>query len=203
MLIYNHYFSPDTKPEVISHNFHHLENTLDTNNARVILLGDFNASGFNWESGTHLHKCHYYSNLKGDAINTSTCLRLRQYVEAVDSLNLLEIVFTNIADLKSVPADYRKHRSGSIQLNVDSTHLVEPCAVADVFPNYFQSVYNNNCSMDFPPVSQSSEFVSLAPISDADVCKAIKKLKPSKSGHDDQYPWLYHERLFGYFYSCS
>jgi hypothetical protein len=36
------------------------------------------------------------------------------------------------------------------------------------------------------PLSQYSEFLSLAPISDADVCKAIKKLKPSKSvGLDD------------------
>jgi hypothetical protein len=35
--------------------------------------------------------------------------------------------------------------------------------------------------MDFPPPSQFSEFLSLAHISDADVCKAIKRLKPSKS----------------------
>jgi hypothetical protein len=36
------------------------------------------------------------------------------------------------------------------------------------------------------PLSQSSEFLSLVPISDADVCKAIKRLKPSKSvGLDD------------------
>jgi hypothetical protein len=40
--------------------------------------------------------------------------------------------------------------------------------------------------MDLPPLSQSSEFVSLAPISDLDVCKAIRRLKPSKSvGLDD------------------
>jgi hypothetical protein len=40
--------------------------------------------------------------------------------------------------------------------------------------------------MDFAPLSQSSDFLSLAPFSDADVCKAIKRLKPSKSvGHDD------------------
>jgi hypothetical protein len=40
--------------------------------------------------------------------------------------------------------------------------------------------------MDFPPLSQSSEFLSLAPISDLDVCKAIRRLKPSKSvGLDD------------------
>jgi endonuclease/exonuclease/phosphatase (EEP) superfamily protein YafD len=47
MLIGNHYFSPETKPEVISAYFHNLENILDTNNTRVILLGDFNAPGFN------------------------------------------------------------------------------------------------------------------------------------------------------------
>jgi hypothetical protein len=35
--------------------------------------------------------------------------------------------------------------------------------------------------MDFSPLSQSSEFLSFSPISDADACKAIKKLKPSKS----------------------
>jgi hypothetical protein len=50
MVIDNHYFSPDTKPEVMINYFHHLENSLNTN-TRVILLGDFNAPGFNWESG--------------------------------------------------------------------------------------------------------------------------------------------------------
>jgi hypothetical protein len=35
--------------------------------------------------------------------------------------------------------------------------------------------------MDYPPLSQSSEFLSLAHISDLDVCEAIKRLKPSKS----------------------
>jgi hypothetical protein len=33
----------------------------------------------------------------------------------------------------------------------------------------------------FPRLSQCSEFLSLAPISDVDVCKAVKRLKPSKS----------------------
>jgi hypothetical protein len=35
--------------------------------------------------------------------------------------------------------------------------------------------------MDITPLSQSSEFLSLAYVFDADVCKAIKRLKPSKS----------------------
>jgi hypothetical protein len=89
MLIGNHYFPPDTKQNVITDYFRHLENTLDTNNTRVILLGDFNAPGFNWGNGTPLPKCHYYSKLKGNAIYTSTCLLdLRQCVEAVDTLNM-------------------------------------------------------------------------------------------------------------------
>jgi hypothetical protein len=56
MLIGNHYFPPDTKPNVITDNFRHLENTLDTNNTRVILLGNVSAPDFNWESGTPLPK---------------------------------------------------------------------------------------------------------------------------------------------------
>jgi hypothetical protein len=71
MLIGNHYFSPEDKPEIITAYFHHLENILDTNNTCVILLGGINAPGFNLEIGTLLLKRHYYANLKGDAIYTS------------------------------------------------------------------------------------------------------------------------------------
>jgi hypothetical protein len=67
MLIGNHYFLPDTKLEANTDYFRHLEDTLDTNNTCIILLGDFNAPGFNWESRTPLPKYHYYSKLKGYA----------------------------------------------------------------------------------------------------------------------------------------
>jgi hypothetical protein len=42
--------------------------------------------------------------------------------------------------------------------------------------------------MDFPPLSQSSEFLSLDPISELDVCKDIKRLKPSKFVELDDIP---------------
>jgi hypothetical protein len=41
-----------------------------------------------------------------DAINTSTyLLGLRQCVEAVDSINMIDLVFANFSDLKLVSAD--------------------------------------------------------------------------------------------------
>jgi hypothetical protein len=86
LLIGNHYFSPDTVPGVITDYFHFLENTLDTKHFRVILLGDFNAPGFNWGLGSPLPNYHYYSKIKGDDIYTSACLLgLRQFVVAVHS----------------------------------------------------------------------------------------------------------------------
>jgi hypothetical protein len=107
-----------------------------------------------------------------------------------DRLGWLKSIDNN---LKSQPqhfwkyvSNFRNQRSGSIQLEVNGSHLVQPNAVADAFARHFQSVYNNNCPTDFSPLAQSSEFLSLAPISDADVCKAIKRLKSSKSvGLDD------------------
>jgi hypothetical protein len=67
LLIGNHYFSPDPKPDLICEYFSHLENKLDTTNYRVILLGDFNGPGFDWEglvkivsfilNYLHLHLC--------------------------------------------------------------------------------------------------------------------------------------------------
>jgi hypothetical protein len=90
MLTGNHYFSHVIKPDVITGYFQPFENTLDTNN----------------NSGTHLLKCHYYSKLKGNTIYTSTyLLGLRKCAEAVDSLNIIDLVFANFTDVKSVPAD--------------------------------------------------------------------------------------------------
>jgi hypothetical protein len=106
LLIGNHYFPPDVRPQAIADYFHLLENTLDTNNYRVILLGDFNASGFSWARGSSLPNCHYYSKLKDDAIYTSTTLLgLCQLVEAADNCNLLDLVFANFSDLMPVLAD--------------------------------------------------------------------------------------------------
>jgi hypothetical protein len=48
----------------------------------------------------------YYSKLKGSAIYTSTCLLgLRQCVEAIDTPNMLDLVFANFTDLKTLPTD--------------------------------------------------------------------------------------------------
>jgi hypothetical protein len=83
-------------------------------------------------------------------------------------------------------ASFRKINSTSLQLEVDSKHLIETCDVGDEFSKHFQSVYNNPCPVVFPTLSSSSEFLSLAPVSDSDIFKVIKRLRPSKSvGIDD------------------
>jgi hypothetical protein len=78
---------------------------VDTNNFHVILLGDINAPGFNWESRSPLPHCHSYS--KGDAKYTSAhLLGLRQCVKVLTAINLLDLVFANFTDLKSVPTNF-------------------------------------------------------------------------------------------------
>jgi hypothetical protein len=69
-------------------------------NYRVILLGDFNIRGFDWESSLPHENCQFYSKLRGDVIYTSTCfLRLGQHVDADYSSTMLDLVFYNITDL--------------------------------------------------------------------------------------------------------
>jgi hypothetical protein len=86
----------DTKPEVITNYFRFSENNLDTQNFRVILIGDFNTPRFDWKRGLSQPKCHY-SKLKGE---TSKCLLdLRQPIDAVGSSSLLDIAFTNCSEL--------------------------------------------------------------------------------------------------------
>jgi hypothetical protein len=51
---------------------------------------------------------------------------------------------------------------------------------------HFQSVHNNCRSIDIPRLSHFSEFLTFAPVSDAEVCKTRKRIKSSKSvGIDD------------------
>jgi hypothetical protein len=77
-------------------------------------------------------------------------------------------------------ASYRKKNSTSVLLEVNGTHLVEPCEVAEAFAKHFQSVFHTLCSWVFPSLPQSSEFLSLAPVCELDICKALRRLRPPK-----------------------
>jgi hypothetical protein len=102
----NHYSSPDAKPHNIASYFCTLEDKLDTHNFRVIIVGDFNAPGFDWKRGLSLPNSHYYCKLKGEAIYTSTCLlNLNQCTDTDHSRNLLDLIFTNLRDLYIIPVD--------------------------------------------------------------------------------------------------
>jgi hypothetical protein len=106
LLIGNHYFPLDTKPENIVSYFRFLENILDTHYFHVIMVGDFNVPGFDWKSGLSLPNSHYYSELKGDAIYTSTCLlNLNQCIETAGSSNLLDLIFSNLSGFSADPVD--------------------------------------------------------------------------------------------------
>jgi hypothetical protein len=40
---------------------------------RVVLIGDFNVPGFDWEYLVRLASCHFYSKIKREAIYASMC----------------------------------------------------------------------------------------------------------------------------------
>ena len=68
---------------------------------RVIIIGDFNAGGINWATGTVTSK-HYYSKLKADAIvELSSVLELKQLNRSYnpdDPTSTLDLLMTNITD---------------------------------------------------------------------------------------------------------
>lgn len=70
----NYHVPPNTKLDVIT-------KISDTTNHSVLLTGNFNVSGFDWERVVPPPNSHFYSKLEGDAIYTLTCL--------LDSLNTL------------------------------------------------------------------------------------------------------------------
>jgi hypothetical protein len=80
----------------------------------------------------------------------------------------------------------RKSNSTLIQLHVDGTCTYGPDDIAEAFAKYFYTSY----SRISPPLTSipdyCSEFLPLAPVSDLDIQKIVKRLKPTKSvGLDD------------------
>jgi hypothetical protein len=81
---------------------------------------------------------------------------------------------------------FRKRNSTYIQPEIDGKHVAEPDEAAYEFSKHFQSLYNNSCSHAPSTILSSFDFLTLAPISDSDVFRAFKRLRPSKSvGVDD------------------
>jgi hypothetical protein len=73
---------------------------LNTQNFRVVLLGEFNVPGYDWVSGLPHANTHYYTKLRGEVIHNASCfLGLTQYNLTIQSKNLLHLVFPNFTDL--------------------------------------------------------------------------------------------------------
>jgi hypothetical protein len=71
---------------------------------------------------------------------------------------------------------------------VDDTHLVEHYEIANAFANHLQSIYSSQSPGVLPSLSSSLGSLSLSPISDSDILKAIARLIPSKSVGLDNIP---------------
>jgi hypothetical protein len=85
-------------------------------------------------------------------------------------------------------AFFRETIYNSFELEVDGKHLIKPNYVVNKFSKHFQSVYNNPCPVVFQALLSSSEFLPLASVSYSDDIKAIKFLRPSKSGGVEYIP---------------
>jgi hypothetical protein len=91
-------------------------------------------------------------------------------------------------DLKTQPSkfwryvsSFRKRTLHTIYLDIYVTNVVEPTEVAEAFAKHFQSVYNTTTPAGPYSGLLSSDFLHLPPITELDILKAIKCLRPSKS----------------------
>ena len=98
-------------------------------------------------------------------------------------------------DLKTQPAkfwkyvsSFRRHNSRTIQHNINGAYIVESHKVVETFAEHFQSVYHTSPLNSYHCESLSNDFLQLPAISESDIPKAIKRLKPSKSAGPDDIP---------------
>jgi hypothetical protein len=100
LLVGNHYFPPNMDHKVIENDFNSLENKVNTQHFRVVLLEGFNVPGYDWVSGLPHANTHYYTKLRDEMIQNAACfLGVSQYNLTTHCKNLLELVFANFSDV--------------------------------------------------------------------------------------------------------
>jgi hypothetical protein len=77
-------------------------------------------------------------------------------------------------------SNFRRKDNSFIQLKVDNQYGTDPKLIADAFASHFASTFNANYQSIIPSDVIASDFLPTAPISAAEVSKAIKHLRPSK-----------------------
>jgi hypothetical protein len=77
-------------------------------------------------------------------------------------------------------SNFKRKNNSFIQLRVDNQYVTDPILIADAFGNHFTSTFSANYKSFITSYFIASDFLPTAPISAAEVSKAIKRLRPSK-----------------------
>jgi hypothetical protein len=77
-------------------------------------------------------------------------------------------------------SNFRRKDNTFTQIQVDDQFVTDPKNIADAFGNHFKSIVNTSCPTVTAPHSLMTDFLPTAPVSAAEVSKAITCLKPSK-----------------------
>ena len=207
LIIGNHYFAPDIKVDIINNYFNFLENILDTLNSRVILLGDFNVPGFDWNKGLPSPHCHYYTKLKGEVIHSAACLLgLIQYNHSVGDRNLLDLVFSNFANISLEHVDY-----GLVQSDHFHPPFIIDCSLSHWRNNLnsvsayrrfpagdYELLYNTLLSYDWSSLLNVSSVDAAVDMLNDAVTHAINVAIPTGTISKHKYPVWFSGRLKAY-----
>lgn len=78
-------------------------------------------------------------------------------------------------------SQFRNKNINWIYLDIDIVVLSRPRDIGEAFSKHFQSVYCSSFSGTFGSVNQSTEILSLFPVSNSDVQNAVKRMRSTNS----------------------
>jgi hypothetical protein len=77
-------------------------------------------------------------------------------------------------------SNFKRKDNSFIQLKFENQYVTDPKLIADAFAKHFASTFNTNYQSITPSNLRASDFLLTAPISAAEVSRAIRRLRPSK-----------------------
>jgi hypothetical protein len=180
-----------------------LEYNLSVHLYRVIILGDFNVPKCDWINDTSLPNCHYCSKVKGNLIHATSCLLgLYQHNSSVPNSALLDLVLTNINDLRVsvydfpivAPDNYHPPLHLNLKLTVDFQPAIMTPQCSYKHGDYLL-LYTTSSNYDWSRVLNENSVDSMVHSLTARVSEAINEAIPSLITNSSTFPHWFSSSL--------
>ena len=204
------YFAPTVPPHILDSYLETLMPKIDITKYHVVIVGDFNASGFNWAEKAFNPNCPFYSKVKVKSIlNFIDYMNFDQLNYGIPGQNTLDLVLSNYEQLEvnstqiGLVKEDRYHPTLEITIREMEWLKNENNAESFYFPSgNYQTLYTQLLEYNWSDVLLNTTIDDAAESFNFAIHKAMRDNIPLKKSRLQRFPKWFSKRLI-YLLKCK